>query len=91
MIDKLRLLNEDVLIKAKSINSISKSPIHIVSQEEQRQAVNFFEVIKVSDKVTDVKVGDTVAIAFMDHTIPVHMEVGEVAITDISKILAVIE
>lgn len=91
MTEKLKLLKKDVLIKPKDINDVSNSLIHIFKEDEQKEKLNFFEVLAVSDQVTMVKEGDIVLLEFLQHTIPMLWNDEKCAITSEDDIAAVIE
>lgn len=89
---KLKLLKKDILIKKKSINEITKSRIHLVLADEQKEGANYFEVVQVSPEVTEFKAGDTILLPFGAHTIPFVMDDGqEYAISDELQVMGVLE
>lgn len=92
MQEKLKLLNKDILIKKKPINDLRSGSIHLVLENEQREGVNFFEVVQVSDKVTEVRAGDVIILPYGAHTIPFVMDDHqEYAITDEDQVMGVVE
>lgn len=91
MSEKLRLLKKDVLIKPKDSNEVTNSVIHVAKEDEQKEKMNFFEVLSVSDEVTMVKEGDTILLKYLQHTIPMLWNDELCAITSEDDIDAVIE
>lgn len=90
--EKLRLLNEDVLVKAVYKNEFENSPIHVVEQGDHKDnSINFFEVLQVADGVTEVEVGDLILLELGAHTIPFQLEDARCAITDVNKIIGVVD
>lgn len=91
MSGKLRLLKKDILVTPKNINEVEKSTIHIVSDSEQKEKLNYFEVLVVSDQVTMVKPGDIIILGYMNHMSPIEWEGKMCAITSEDMVEAVIE
>jgi hypothetical protein len=90
-IDEIRLLRKDVLITSIDKNEVVKSVIHVIEHDEQQQALNYFKVLRVSDKVTEVVPGDIIILGMGNHTVPVMVENMLVAVTSEDDIEAVVE
>lgn len=90
-VDSIRLMNRDVLIRPKPLNEIQSSSIVVVSKKEQNEKANWFEVVKVSSRVKEVNVGDTVLVPYATHTPIMLVDNQRMAITDEDSIIGVIE
>lgn len=91
MIESIRLMNKDILIRPKPVSELRQSLIIPIYKQEQREKANLFEVLKVSGRVVQVKAGDVVLVPYIAHT-PIMMIDGiRVAITDENTIMGVIE
>lgn len=90
----VRLLNTDILVKLKPWGEVRGYSL-FVQEDPDKDANQYFEVISVSPKVTEVKMGDIVLIPWTRVTPPMKViknnKIVEVGITDITEVLGVIE
>lgn len=91
MIDKIRLLNKDVLITPINKNEVFESIIHVVESDEHQQPLNYFRVLKVSPEVTEVQKDDIIMLRMGNHTPVVYVDTFRVAITSEDDVEAVVE
>lgn len=91
MASKFRLFRGDILVTKKPVNDVEKSSIILKLDDEQQEAINFFEVLSVGPDVHEVKEGDVILIRYGEHTPTFDWEGKQVAITDESRIEGVIE
>lgn len=92
MKDELVLLKKDILVKPLKYQDVHQTSIIVVDDESSKvDAAQYFEVLKISDKVTMIKEGDTVIIHQGMHTIPMLWEDVMCAITSEDDVLAVLE
>ena len=59
-IASLKLFKEDILVKEYPIEKVMSSIIDVVKGDEQKEKLNYFEVLKVADAVTDVSASSPV-------------------------------
>lgn len=89
-----RPLNRDILIKLKDRAKIEGYVIYIPESGEENKT-QFFTVVKISDKVTEVKVGDTIVMPWQRITDPIEATVdgcdAQYGITSVDEIWAIIE
>lgn len=62
-----KLIRKDILIKLKPEHEVKKSAIYY-KEDIDNNKIQHFEVLKVSDNVTLVKVGDIVGISWLNCT-----------------------
>ena len=91
MIDSIRLLKKDILITPFNKNDLGESVIHLIDDGKQEDSLNYFEVLKVSEKVVEVKKGDIIILSIGNHTAPVMVDNKRVAITSEEDVEAVVE
>jgi co-chaperonin GroES (HSP10) len=92
MKEELVLLRKDVLLKPYDYDKVNPSNIIVVEDEKQTdKAMGYYEVLKTSSDVTEVKPGDVVVLEFRKHTIPMRWEGDLCAITSEEDIVAVLE
>lgn len=90
-IEKLRLLNDDILVTYMEQQKYVSDIIDVINPKERQESVQYFKVVRVSPKVTDVKVGDTILLELGHHTIPFTINIDRYAITSVKEVIAVIE
>ena len=91
-IKNLRLFKHDILIEAKSKNEVNRQQrIQTVEYEEHKEQANWFHVLKVGADIKDVSVGDTILLPYNEHTPPFFVDGSRVAITDLSKVIGVLD
>lgn len=92
MIEKLRLMRRDVLIKSKNKNEFLRTDNLIyVPEDKKEDKIQFYEVLIISDKVTMFKVGDIILLEWGEHTLPMEWNGIRCAVTSEDDILAVLE
>lgn len=91
MIDKIKLFRKDVIITPYEKNALNGSIIHVVEYDEGKEGLNFFKVLRVSDKVESVKEGDIVILKMGKHTPPSQFGDVRAAITSEDDIEAIVE
>lgn len=91
MLKKLKLLKKDILITPKDINEVTDSIIHVVKADEQKEKLNYFDVIDVSEQVTMVKPGDVILLEYMHHTIPMDWNGRMCSVTSEDEVVAVFD
>lgn len=87
----IKLLREDILIKKHPLKNMLSSIIDVISDDEQKEKLNWFEVLSVSENVTEVVVGDVILLEYLKHTIPVELDGEMCAITEQQYIVGVLE
>jgi len=90
MTTNIRLLKKDILIRPMDINEYSESVIHIAKEDQHQDAVNYFEVLQISDKVTLMDAGDTILLDHLHHTPPFELNGVMVAVTSEDDVAAVL-
>lgn len=88
---KVKLMNRDILIKPEPIDNVSGSSLLLVLDDEGKEDANYFRVLEVSKRVTEVKQGDIILLEFAMHTEPMYIDDQRVAVTSEEKILGVLE
>lgn len=94
--EKVRPLNDDVLLVARSRKDIEPRSSIIVQQNLADQTEQFFQVLAVGPKVQDVRVNDIVFLSWKRITPPVYMRFkggfeAQVGQTSEKEILCIIE
>lgn len=92
--EELKLLNKDVMITEvdqQKYKGASESDIVIIESDEKQKNLQYHEVVNVSSRVTEVKVGDIILLELAKHTIPVMLNNRRYAITSEDDIVGVVE
>ena len=88
------LMRKDILVKMKPKTAVTNSIIY-TKESIDNSALQYFEVLKVSPLVRDVRVGDTVVISWKNITPPFESMFDGVrsdyGITDENQIEAIVE
>lgn len=89
----IRLLNDDVALRFIPLQEMLGSAIII--DEDPDDVVKYYEVLAVSDKVTDVKVGDIIIAPWTKVTnkfkAPINGIETDIHVTSVKEILGVVE
>ena len=87
-------MNNDVLVSFLDTNDMYDGVIHVQESRSTKleQSLQYCKVEAVSDNASKVmQVGDTITIKISDHTEPFEWEGKRVALTELKRILCVIE
>lgn len=85
-----RLLHRDILIKHVNINDLRDSQIRIIDNEHLSD-LKYFEVLDRSDNVTEIEIGDIVALPFSKVMMPFEINNERVTITSEDEVWFVYE
>jgi co-chaperonin GroES (HSP10) len=87
---ELKMIHKDILIKSKNKNNYISTSI-ILPKDSKDDKINFYEVIKISKKVTMVKNGDIILLENGNHTIPIMWKDQRCAVTSEDDVIGVLE
>lgn len=90
-IHKIKLMNEDVLVMLDENEAAFRQGRIIQLKNRNEARLDYCKVLKVSDKVTDVKVGDTVLLSWTNMTPPFLIGTKRVAVTSQERIEGILE
>lgn len=90
-LDRLTLFDNDVLIEPVTNVSKFTGSFFVLMKNKKEARLDHCRVIKVGSKVTEVNVGDVIAMSWTNMTIPFYWGGQRVAITDQYSIEAVID
>lgn len=90
-LDRIKLFNNDVLIEPVTNTSKFTGTYFILMKNKKASRLDHCRIIKIGDKVTEVNVGDVIAMSWTNMTIPFYWGGKRVAITDQYSIEAVID
>lgn len=89
----IKLLNDDVALKFITTQKAKGSAIFV--EENDDDVVKFFEVVAVSEKVTDIVVGDIVIAPWTKVTnkfkAPINGVETDICVTSIKEVLGVVD
>lgn len=85
-----RLMRRDILLRPMDVNEYTSSIIHIHKRDQHTEALNYFEVLQISEKVTMMEVGDTVLLPHLKHMPPFTFDGVRCAVTSEDEVIAVL-
>lgn len=90
-VEQFKPLNKDLLIERVDPSQFLSSSSLILDFKDTDMELNYFRVVKVADKVTDVKEGDYVLVSWERVTPPFQLDSGRYGITSIDEVVGVID
>ena len=82
---------DDLLIQSIDYYDIHKTSIIVKDEERKNDAMSYFEVIKVGDEVTEMKIGDTIILGHLQHTPPFEIEGQMYAVVSEKDVVGVLD